>query len=353
MKIVGTICEYNPFHNGHLYSLQKIKDEAKPDVLIVCLSTYFTMRGDLSLHSPYLKASYALSVADLVVALPSVLAVNSASIFANNAVRELAKLGVNEIYCGSESANLDYIKNINFSEDKLKEQLSLHKSYKKATSNIIDIAPNDLLAYTYYQAIINNNYPIELKLIKRIGDKHDYILPEDNQYTSSTAIRQNLSLIQNYCPDFVSSQNLFHYEKFYRFFQFQIINNPLPQHPILANGLDKHLKKSAKDANSFAELLKYATNSYFTTTKIKRAIFYLLFNVNPFSNYYPYSRVLGFNSRGQNYLRQIKKQSKIITNNKMDLSPILDYELKIASIFDLIFASHCLSDELKEPIIIK
>ena len=179
------------------------------------------------------------------------------------------------------------------------------------------------------------------------------LLPEDNQYTSSTAIRQNLSLIQNYCPNFVSSQNLFHYEKFYPFFQFQIINNPLPQHPILANGLDKHLKKSAKDANSFAELLKYATNSYFTTTKIKRAIFYLLFNVNPFSNYYPYSRVLGFNSRGQNYLRQIKKQSKIITNNKMDLSPILDYELKIASIFDLIFASHCLSDELKEPIIIK
>ena len=109
MKVVGTICEYNPFHNGHLYSLKKIKEVAKPDILIVCLSTYFTMRGDLSLHLPKTKTMYALKEADIVVALPSVLTVNNASRFASSAVKELAKLKVSEIYCGSESNNIDYI----------------------------------------------------------------------------------------------------------------------------------------------------------------------------------------------------------------------------------------------------
>ena len=62
MNIVGTICEYNPFHNGHLYLLKKIKEIEKPDLLVVCLSTYFTMRGDLSLHSPKTKTNYALKL---------------------------------------------------------------------------------------------------------------------------------------------------------------------------------------------------------------------------------------------------------------------------------------------------
>ncbi|MBQ3572691.1 MAG: nucleotidyltransferase family protein, partial [Clostridia bacterium] len=47
MKIGLTICEYNPFHNGHLYSINTIKQTLKPDALIVIMSGNFTQRGEI------------------------------------------------------------------------------------------------------------------------------------------------------------------------------------------------------------------------------------------------------------------------------------------------------------------
>ena len=35
MKICFAVCEYNPFHNGHLYHLDYIKKEIKPDYIIL------------------------------------------------------------------------------------------------------------------------------------------------------------------------------------------------------------------------------------------------------------------------------------------------------------------------------
>ena len=34
MKILGIIVEYNPFHTGHLYHLQKAKQEAEADFCV-------------------------------------------------------------------------------------------------------------------------------------------------------------------------------------------------------------------------------------------------------------------------------------------------------------------------------
>ena len=49
----GIICEYNPFHNGHIYHLNKVKDLAKDDVIILVLSGNYTQRGDLSIIEKY------------------------------------------------------------------------------------------------------------------------------------------------------------------------------------------------------------------------------------------------------------------------------------------------------------
>lgn len=346
MNIVGTICEYNPFHNGHLYLLKKIKEIEKPDLLVVCLSTYFTMRGDLSLHSPKTKTNYALNEADLVIGLPSVLACNSATYFANNAVKELNKVKVNKIYCGSEGANLEKLKSLNIENLDKK-----NKSYKKATQDILNIKSNDILAYSYYNAIKNNGYNIELNLIKRIGDMHNTLEPKDDYYTSSTAIRNNHQLFTKYTPNYVTKDNLLDYEKLFPYFKFNMLNNSFNNLSFISDGIDKHIKNKILASNSFKELLEKTTNSYFTTTKIKRAIFYLLFNIYKYDNNYPYLKVLGFNNKGKDYLNFIKKDLDIITNNKEGICDILDYEIKIATILDFIFNTNLKKEELSPPII--
>ncbi len=348
MKAVGTICEYNPFHNGHLYQLEQIRAQNPDSVIIVCLSTYYTMRGDLSVHLPKVKASYALNKADIVVALPSVLAVNSADNFAKNSVNELAKLQVSAIYCGSESNDLEYIKNINFAEDDIKDKLNAHLPYKKATAQAIDIKPNDLLAYCYYKSIKNTN--IDLKLIKRVGSLHHEDSPNHQVFTSSQAIRNNFNLISQYCPSYVSP-NLIDEELLFPFFKFMLLNyNNFADLMFIRDGIEKHILNNLKLANSFKELYLRCSNSYFTTSKIKRACFYLLYNIEKINLKYPYSYILGFNEKGRNYLNEIKKTSQIITNNKLGLSKILDYEIKIANILDSIYHNKLLSLELGKPI---
>ena len=81
MKSVGIICEYNPFHNGHLYHIKKIK-EMYPEYVIVCvMNGNFTQRGDFSLTDKYEKTMVALNYVDLVIELPFVFGTQSADIF--------------------------------------------------------------------------------------------------------------------------------------------------------------------------------------------------------------------------------------------------------------------------------
>lgn len=45
MKVVGIIAEYNPFHNGHKYQIDKIRNEFGADYVIVAMSGNFLQRA--------------------------------------------------------------------------------------------------------------------------------------------------------------------------------------------------------------------------------------------------------------------------------------------------------------------
>lgn len=71
MKVTGIIAEYNPFHNGHLYQIHKIKNETDTDYIIVVLSGDFVQRGVPAIADKYARTDMALSCgADLVIELP-------------------------------------------------------------------------------------------------------------------------------------------------------------------------------------------------------------------------------------------------------------------------------------------
>ena len=45
MKIVGLITEYNPFHKGHAYHIQRAKELTGADACVVVMSGNYVQRG--------------------------------------------------------------------------------------------------------------------------------------------------------------------------------------------------------------------------------------------------------------------------------------------------------------------
>ena len=84
MKKIGIICEYNPFHNGHIYHIQKIKEMFPDSIIILVMSGEFCMRGEISLLNKWDKTKIALNHGvSLVIELPIIYAVNSSDFYHN------------------------------------------------------------------------------------------------------------------------------------------------------------------------------------------------------------------------------------------------------------------------------
>ena len=67
MKIAGIIAEYNPFHTGHAYHIQKTRELTGADYIVVVMSGDFVQRGAPALYSKHLRTRMALlGGADLV-----------------------------------------------------------------------------------------------------------------------------------------------------------------------------------------------------------------------------------------------------------------------------------------------
>ena len=106
LKIVGTIVEYNPLHNGHAYAIEQIKKQSQADVIIAVMSGDFTMRGELSLFNKFEKTNQALSIGiDLIIELPFPYTVQNSDLFSEYAIKLLNLCKVNEVWFGSESNN--------------------------------------------------------------------------------------------------------------------------------------------------------------------------------------------------------------------------------------------------------
>ena len=104
MDIIGVITEYNPFHNGHIYHINKIKELYPNSIIILALNGYFLERGEISIMTKEEKTKMALDYGiNLVVEIPFIYGSNSADTFAECGVRILDSLGVNKIVFGSES----------------------------------------------------------------------------------------------------------------------------------------------------------------------------------------------------------------------------------------------------------
>jgi len=211
MKAVGLVTEYNPFHNGHLYHLNKAMELTGADISVAVMSGDFVQRGEPAVLDKYVRASMALnSGVNLVVELPVNYAVSSAESFAAGALKVLNYIKADSIAFGSESGDIERLSKLAHilcdNEDALYKEISKYTangiSYAAARQKTVEkltdkdtaamlTSSNNILAVEYLKAIIKNNYAIKSYTIKRQGDSYnDTDIRSD--YASATALRENL-----------------------------------------------------------------------------------------------------------------------------------------------------------------
>lgn len=215
MKIVGLIAEYNPFHNGHEYHIQKAKEITGADAVVVVMSGNFVQRGAPAIMPKHLRAKVALkSGASLVLELPVCYSTGSAELFAQGAVALLDSLGCIDSLCfGSECGDIHVLTQIaNVLADEPEEYRSLLRSYlkqglsfpasreravrdyldNKSLSRILS-SPNNTLGIEYIKALIRLKSMIHPYTILRKDSRYhaDTLEPVGN-FSSATAIRKLL-----------------------------------------------------------------------------------------------------------------------------------------------------------------
>lgn len=360
MHKIGIICEYNPFHNGHLYQIKKIKETYKDSLIIVCLSSCFMQRGEASILNKWDKTRLAIeSGVDLVLELPFAFATQYQDIFAKGALTILNHLKIDTLVFGSECNDIELLKNlasIQLKDDGynhlVKRYLDLGLNYPTSLSKaLFDISgvkldkPNDLLALAYIKEIIKNNYDIEPFSIRRTSDYHNSNL--DSDIVSASTIRKLLKdgvNVNNYLP-----YNIYDYlseideDKYFALLKYQIINNIdcLDKFQTVDEGIENRIIKYINMVNSKEKLILKVKSKRYTYNKINRMFTHILTNFTKEDAKdleIEYLRVLGFNTRGKNYLNKIKKEIGIPIINKYipNMYKSLDIEFRVSLIYSLI-----------------
>lgn len=358
MKAVSIIAEYNPFHNGHLYQIKKVKELFAGYPIIVIMSGNFTQRGDVSLIDKWDKAKIALdNGVDLVIELPFPFATQSADIFAYGAIKLLNELKATDIVFGSESNNVEKLfKNANLqinnnmfdilAKKYLKEGLSYPNALNKA---LMDLGgdcvtdPNDLLGLSYIKEIIKTGNNINVHTIKRTNDFNSDIL--NDNITSAKSIRTALlenKDVSNYIPFNKNILNNFHTkEQYFNMLRYQILCNlnNLQIFSDVDSGLANKIKDNIFKVNSFDDLIKTIKTKNYTYQRISRVLIHILCNftkeLNEKFKDISYIRVLGFNNIGKTYLNSIKKNLDIplVARFASIDNEMLKYELQVTGIY--------------------
>lgn len=301
MKICAIICEYNPFHNGHLYQLALARERSNADAILCIMSGNFVQRGEGAIMDKYTRAKHAiLAGADAVIELPTLFATSNAELFAKGAIHLLKSIPEVSTLCfGAENADADCFMRAaallnNEPHDvsqKIKEFTAQGMSYAKARAEAwrayipeeFLTAPNNVLGLEYTKAILATNANIQILPIRRIGGNYKDETLQKN-YSSASAIRNAIQSKHSFAdnlPSFIQEDIPASLEN-----QLEI----LEKYAILANstesikqvcdcteGLENAFKRAAEQSASFVESL---TSARYTSSRIRRIALQNLLQIN-------------------------------------------------------------------------
>ena len=375
-KVLGIVCEYNPFHNGHLYHLEQAKKVTGSNYSVAILSGNFTQRGSSSIVDKWSRTEMALkSGVDLVIELPVLYATSSAENFADGAIRILDSLKVVDyVAFGSENSNIDILDDIakvlheepklykSILANELKKGVSFPKARESAIisyfsndqkyTNILS-SPNNILGIEYIKALKKYKSVIKPISIPRFEAGHNDITYSGN-IASATAIRNiikngSFNVLKRLLPQasyeiLLDNIKQGHVIPDLSVFEHQIIYNlrkmsesEIADLPDIAEGLEFSIKKSSNSCNNISDFLNTIKSKRYTTTRIQRILLYSLLGITKkdmalSKKVNPYVRVLGLNSRGKFLISEIAKANpklEIITSVKRFLDNSSNKNLKL------------------------
>lgn len=375
MKIIGIIAEYNPFHNGHKYQIDKIREKYEDALIIICTSSSFTQRGDISILNKWEKTKCALNNgANIVLELPYIYSTQSSDTFAKYALKILNELKINKLCFGSEDNDIDklykvadtQINNKQF-DTKVKEHLDNGINYPTALNNAlkeliqIEITkPNDLLGVSYIKEILKNKYNIKPFTIKRTNDYHD--IENNSDIVSASNIRERLlnnEDISSKVPQDVYEilKNKKIKNKYFEYLKYKIISEQdLNKFLDVDEGLHTRIKDQIQKSNNLEELIQNIKTKRYTYNKISRMLNHILCSLTKEENNIQeleYIRILGFDSKGKEYLSEIKKDIKTPILNKYDTKKYktLEIEKRVTDIYSLIYEDINKQEIQNKPIV--
>lgn len=351
MITVAIICEYNPFHSGHHYQIQRIREEFGDDTAIISImSGNYTQRGEITFMPKGLRAECAiLGGANLVLEIPFPFSSSSADFFAKSGVAIANSLGiVDYISFGSESGCVDLLYNaakVYLSDDFKKAFSELHcdksigypsrceLAYKSVVGNCdITFTPNNILAIEYIKALIETSSTIKPHTIKRLGASYSSESIENADFQSASAIRnafldsdiKALDYIPEICKSTIEKAQLSgelpcDISRISSAFISKLrLSSSLPSidYHDANDGLYNRLYNLSFEANDINSLLKLSETKNYTKARIRRALLNIFFGVTSSDvKMLPhYTQVLGMDSVGMKLLKKVKNSGfKILT----------------------------------------
>ena len=357
-NITGIVAEYNPFHKGHAYQIQRARELTNADYIIVVMSGDFVQRGGPALFDKYLRTRMALlGGADLVLELPVSFSCSSAESFAFGAVSILDGLGCVDVLCfGSESEDMESLRrcaveltdeSASYQEalrNQLKKGLSFPAARKEALLGLAEFSfpfglldsPNNILALEYMKGLIRLGSSIKPVAVKREGSGyHDTRI--QTPFASASAIRKILKeghakqgpvseeisrLLRHTMPADAAMLTIQRLEReqpiweddFSLLLRYQLmLNTPdsLCQFADMSPELSRRIYANLNKFTDFSGFVLLLKTKEITYTRICRALIHVLLNLKKEEFSPSYARILGFRKESTGLLREIKECSSI------------------------------------------
>lgn len=383
--IIGIIAEYNPFHNGHLYQLQKVRKENKNTKIVVCMSSSFVQRGEPAVIDKWSRGKFAVEHgADLVLELPTLFSTQNGEIFAKGGVGILGSF-IDALSFGTEddinvlSGINEKIKN-NLDNDAVKSYLDSGYSYPVAKEMAMDFltdeeknilrTPNNILAMSYLTARDEMGFTFDL--ISHCRKNVGYHETFNGSFASATYLRQiineDVSATKNFAPESVynllKASKCNSLENYFEIFKYKLIKDcdKLKKVMDYEQGMENRFLNYI-DAESFEDFISLCSTKRYSKARIRRAAMSFILDLDKeliFNSIdVPYLRVLASNDTGFDIIRDMKQTHTVIDKfSKIDeledekIKAIAKKEVNATDIYNIFYNKKIGEDFTHSPEII-
>lgn len=300
MKTVGIVCEFNPFHEGHRYLIQKVRESIGGDSRVICLmSGDFVQRGEPAVYDKYERAKTAVdNGADLVLELPYPFSASVAEHFAFAALSVFSALGnVDVLAFGSEEKSTEELSDIAMRLDSPafsaafaeKRKIYRNLSFPKLTDRVyyelyrmpLSLSSNEILGVSYIRALS--------RLKSRIQPMAFSMLPQ----VHATPVRESI-IMEGKGASLAWGENA-------------VLTS------LRLKKERNRFTKAARAVSSLEELFQAAGTAADTDARLKRDLLHTLLSTSPsaLKEDPAFTVLLAANQKGASILKKIRKNTQI------------------------------------------